>query len=85
MRKYKKLMLITLLFIPLLVSCGNKDILGTTYTFKYATIKLPDGSIIDGEVKEWARNSRTDSVRVTFINGKGEYLTHLSNIILYNK
>lgn len=71
MQKYKKLFLITLLFIPLLASCGNKDILGTTYTFKYATIKLPDGSIIDGEVK--------------FTNGKGEYLTHLSNVILYNK
>lgn len=84
-QKYKKLFLITLLFVPLLASCGNKDILGTTYTFKYATIKLPDGSIIDGEVKEWARNSRTDSVRVTFANGKGEYLTHLSNVILYNK
>lgn len=85
MKNIKKLILITLLFIPLLTACGNKDILGTTYTFKYATVKLPDGTIIDGEVKEWARKSDTDSVRVTFTNGKGEYLTHFSNVILYNK
>lgn len=56
-----------------------------TYEFKYAKVKLPDGTILDGEVKEWARNTETDSVRVTFVDGKGEYLTHFSNVILYNK
>ena len=85
MKNIKKLILLTLLFVPLLTACGNKDILGMTYTVKYATVKLPDGTIIDGEVKEWARNSETDSVRVTFTNGKGEYLTHFSNVVLYNK
>ena len=85
MKNIKKLILLSLLFVPLLTACGNKDILGMTYTFKYATVKLPDGTLIDGEVKEWARNSDTDSVRVTFANGKGEYLTHFSNVVLYNK
>ncbi len=85
MKKYKKLILLTLLFIPILTSCGNKDILGMTYTFKYATVRLPDGTIVNGEVKEWARNSETDSVRVTFLGDKGEYLTHFSNVTLYNK
>ena len=85
MKNIKKLILIMLLFPPLLTACGNKDILGMTYTFKYATVKLPDGTLVDGEVKEWARNSDTDSVRVTFVGGKGEYLTHFSNVVLYNK
>lgn len=66
MKNIKKLILLSLLFVPLLTACGNKDILGMTYTFKYATVKLPDGTLIDGEVKEWARSSDTDSVRVTF-------------------
>jgi lipoprotein len=85
MKNIKKLILLALLFIPLLTACGNKDILGMTYTFKYATVKLPDGTLIDGEVKEWARSSDTDSVRVTFVGDKGEYLTHFSNVVLYNK
>ena len=80
MKKIKTLILLTLLCAPLLTACGNKDILGMTYTFKYAKVKLPDG-----EVKEWARNTETDSVRVTFVDGKGEYLTHFSNVVLYNK
>lgn len=61
MKNIKKLILLSLLFVPLLTACGNKDILGMTYTFKYATVKLPDGTLIDGEVKEWARSSDTDS------------------------
>lgn len=85
MKNIKKLILLSLLFVPLLTACGNKDILGMTYTFKYATVKLPDGTLIDGEVKEWARSPDTDSVRVTFIGDKGEYLTHFSNVVLYNK
>ena len=53
MKKAKRLLLLsTLLVVPLLASCGNKDILGLTYTFDYAQVKLPDGKIIEGQVKE---------------------------------
>ena len=48
MHKFKKLFLLTLLLLPLLTSCGNKDVLGLTYTFNHATIKLPDGTIVSG-------------------------------------
>ena len=59
MRKAKRLLLLsTLLVAPLLTSCGNKDILDLTYTFDYAQVKLPDGTIIDGQVKEWAREEK---------------------------
>lgn len=79
------LLLFTLLIVPLLASCGNKDILGLTYTFEYASVKLPDGTIIDGEVREWAREDKTDSIRVTFKDGRGTYFTHATNVVLYNK
>ena len=86
MKKAKQLLLLsTLLVVPLLTACGNKDILGLTYTFEYAQVKLPDGTIIDGQVKEWARNEKTDSIRVTFNDGKGTYFTHATNVVLYNK
>lgn len=86
MKRAKRLLLLfTLLVMPLLAACGNKDILGLTYTFEYATVKLPDGTIIDGEVKEWAREDKTDSIRVTFKDGRGTYFTHATNVVLYNK
>lgn len=79
MQKFKKLLL-----LPLLTAC-NKDIFSLTYTFNHAKIKIPDGTLIDGEVKEWARESNTDSISITFKDGKGTYFTHASNIVLYNK
>lgn len=84
MQKFKKLFLLILL-LPLLTACGNKDVLGLTYTFNHATVKLPDGTIISGDVEEWARNSKSDSVRVTFKDEKGTYFTHASNVVLFNK
>lgn len=82
----KKLLItvfVCLSFITL-SGCGNKDILGTTFTFKYAKIRLVDGRIVEGEVKQWAKYDNQDSVRVTFENGE-VYYTHSSNVILYNK
>lgn len=83
MKKLLITALISLSFISL-VGCGNKDIIGTTFTFKYAKIKLVDGQIVEGEVKQWAKYADQDSVRVTFENGE-VYYTHSSNVTLYNK
>ena len=86
MKNAKRILLLTILLVlPLLTACGNKDILGTVYTFEYASIKLPDGTIVNGQVKEWAREDKTDSIRVTFKDGKGTYFTHATNVVLYNK
>ena len=83
MKKLLITALISLSFISL-VGCGNKDIIGTIFTFKYAKIKLVDGQIVEGEVKQWAKYDDQDSVRVTFKNGE-VYYTHSSNVTLYNK
>ncbi|HET1468853.1 TPA: hypothetical protein VQO69_000918 [Streptococcus pneumoniae] len=83
MKKLLITALISLSFISL-VGCGNKDIIGTTFTFKYAKIKLVDGQIVEGEVKQWEKYDDQDSVRVTFENGEA-YYTHSSNVTLYNK
>lgn len=85
MKKMKQLIFVTLVTVPMLAACGNKDILGTTYTFRYATVKLPDGTLINGKVEAWAREEKADTIRVTFADGKGEYLTNSSNVVLYNK
>ena len=83
MKQFKKLIAIVIIAVPLLTACGNKDIFGMTYTFEHATIKLPNGEIIDGDVKEWAREEKTDSVRVTLKNGR-TYFTSTMNVVLYN-
>jgi len=82
----KKLLItvfVCLSFITL-SGCGNKDIIGTTFTFKYAIIRIADGRIVEGEVKQWAKYDKQDSIRVTFENGE-VYYTHSSNVTLYNK
>ena len=83
MKQFKKLIALVIIAVPLLTTCGNKDIFGMTYTFKHTTIKLPNGEIIDGDVKEWAREEKTDSVRVTLKNGR-TYFTSTTNVVLYN-
>ena len=83
MKKIKKALALIIIVVPLLTACGNKDIFGTTYTFNRATVKLPNGETIDGEVKEWAREEKTDSVRVTFKDGR-TYFTSTVNVVLYN-
>lgn len=83
MNQFKKTIALIIIAVPLLTACGNKDIFGTTYTFNHATIKLPNGEIVNGDVKEWAREDKTDSVRVTLKNGR-TYFTSTMNVVLYN-
>lgn len=80
---FKILALLTVT-LTLLAACGNKDILGTRFSFEYAEVKLVDGRIIKGKVKAWAKYDKQDSIRVSFENGE-EYYTHSSNVVLYNK
>jgi hypothetical protein len=63
---------------------GNKEMFGFRYQFDYAQIRLPNGEIVEGEISAWARENKTDSIRVTFKDGH-EYLTNTSNMILYNR
>lgn len=83
MKKFKKALALIIIAAPLLTACGNKDVFGMTYTFKHATVKLPNGEIINGDVKEWAREDKTDSVRVTFEDGR-TYFSSTVNVVLYN-
>ena len=65
MKKFKKAITLVIIAVPLLTACGNKDIFGTTYTFKHA------------------REDKTDSVRVTFRDGR-TYFSSTVNVVLYN-
>lgn len=64
-----------------LTACGNQTFFDTTYTFKYAQIKLPDGRIKTGQVKEWKDYSDGDTMQVKFEDGT-VYYTHSTNVVL---
>ncbi|HAN20358.1 MAG: hypothetical protein A2Y15_06810 [Clostridiales bacterium GWF2_36_10] len=75
-----KLILFTIVLVFILSSCGNKQLIDTTYTFDRAIIELPNGEIIDGEVQSWKDFEDGDQIQVK-INDK-TYLVHSSKIVL---
>lgn len=74
--------LIMIICILVLTSC-NKQIIDTTWNFDYAYIKLPDGSVIQGELSSWKDWDDSDVIQVK-INGV-TYLTYYSNVILIDR
>lgn len=83
--KFKKLLTIALITTPLLTACstGNRNANGVAHTLKHAIIKLPDDTIIKGNVKEWTYH-HSDTFQITLEDGKGTYVVHASDCVLYN-
>ena len=78
------LLLTTVIMTLSLCACGNKTLLDTTYTFDEAIIRLPDGSVISGEVTTWTDYEDGDSLQITLKDGN-TYLVHASNAVLICK
>ena len=74
------LVIMIILLAAMLVGCGNKQLLDTTYTFNKAYISLPNGSVISGKVESWKDYDDGDQLQVR-INGK-TYLTSAVNVVL---
>ena len=86
MNYFKKIILLltTVIMILSLSACGNKTLLDTTYTFDEAIIRLPDGSVISGEVAAWTDYEDGDSLQITLKDGNTS-LVHASNAVLISK
>jgi len=84
----KKLATMTIaagVLLTALTGCvGNKDVLGTEYTFTKAQIKLQDGTVKTCDVDSWARVADSSNIRVTCKGGGGVYYTGSENVTLYN-
>ena len=78
------LLLTTIVMVLSLCACGNKILLDTTYTFDEAIIRLPDGTVISGEVTTWTDYEDGDSLQITLKDGN-TYLVHASNAVLISK
>lgn len=66
--------------IGIIMGCGNKSFIDTTYTFDNAIIRLQDGEIVKGKVEKWTDFEDGDQIQVT-VDGK-TYLVHSSNVDL---
>lgn len=62
-----------------LCSCGNYRVFDTTFTYSWAQIKLPDGTIVQGKVDNWT-DYEGDQLQIT-IDGT-TYLVHAANAIM---
>ena len=79
--KKRIIAIIMLLIICLgLVSCGNRQIIDTNWSFDYAYISLSNGTVIEGKVESWKDWDDSDMIQVK-INGK-TYYTHSNNVVL---
>ena len=63
-----------------MTACGNKQLFDTTYTFDKAIISLPNGEVVEGEIKSWTDYEDGDQIQVKI--GDTTYLVHSSNIVL---
>ena len=77
----KKILAIAL--IALSMTACNRQIVDLTYSFDEAIIRLPNGSIVHGNVTSWKDYEDGDQIQVV-IDGV-TYLVHSSNIVLINK
>ena len=63
---------------------GNKDIFDTySNVWTYAEVKMPDGTIKEGKVKNWA-DYHSDAVKIVFEDGT-EVLTSYNCAVMSNK
>ena len=72
-----------ILFIYMLLSGCNKQMIDTTYKFDRAIIQLPNGTVIDGKVQSWTDFEDGDQIQVK-IDGV-TYLVHSSNVVLIDE
>ena len=79
----KKLILLPLIFLSVALTGCNKQMIDTKWSFNYAYVELPDGTVIEGKVDSWKDFDDGDQLQVT-IDGI-TYLSNSSRIVLVEK
>ena len=64
--------------VMLMTGC-NKQVVNLTYSYPWAQLKMPDGTIVEGKLNSWD-DYEGDQLQVK-IDGV-TYLVHSSNVIL---
>ena len=58
----------------------NRQLIDLTYSYDYAIVLIPDGSVVKGKVQSWTDFEDGDQIQVK-IDGK-TYLTHSMNVVM---
>lgn len=76
-------LILTLGTIFTLSSCGNMQIIDTTYTFDYALVRFPDGDTKKIEIESWS-DYDGEQIQIRSTDGK-TYLVNSVNCILVSE
>ena len=74
----KKTIFAVVLTTTMLVGC-NRQIVDFTYSYNYAIIKMPDGSIVDGKVQSWADY---EGEQLQIVIDGNTYLANSVNVVM---
>lgn len=80
MKKVIKLLTILLVVFNLQGCVGNKQIIDTTYSYKYAYVRYGDGTCVKYEIETWSDYSNSDAISIVTVDGQKIY-THLTNVV----
>lgn len=75
----KKSAFIVLIALCILAGC-NRQMIDTTWKYEQVIIRLPDGTLISGQVQSWNDYKDGDQIQVS-VDGK-TYLIHSSQVAL---
>lgn len=78
MKKILTVCVSALVGIMLMTGC-NKQVVDLTYSYAWAQLKMPDGTIVEGKLNSWD-DYEGDQLQVK-IDGV-TYLVHSSNVVL---
>lgn len=78
MRKFITSVAVGIALLTSLTAC-NKQVIDLTYSYSWAQIKMPDGSIVEGRVNSW-KDYEGEQVQVC-IDGK-TYLVNSVNLVM---
>jgi hypothetical protein len=70
---------VSVLASALLMAGCNKQVVDLTYEYSWAQLKMPDGTIVEGDIESWC-DYEGDQLQVV-IDGV-TYLVHSSNIVM---
>lgn len=80
MKKLLVVLMLAALLLPLCAGC-NRPVFDTVWTFDRVQIRMPDGTVVSGEVEAWRDFEDGDMLQV-IIDGR-VYLTHSTNVVLW--
>lgn len=85
MKKVIVALLLVMILVMSLASCGNKQVFDITYKFNYAYVTWPDGTSEKLEISSWTDYEDGDSIQITLKNDGSTYLFHASDCVLGTK